>query len=137
MVSGEIILPRGAFGQSVFHIFVSVAPGSRAITRILRGRSSSRRLLVKPNPPCFEGDLRRRSRKRLFGGDGRILHDVPPTFISGNASSCHQENSSEVGIDNLSPRFDWHVLDREIGMGDSGIIDQYVQPTKSLSNGQK
>src|SRR5712692_148130 len=53
-VAGDIILLRGASGQSVFQISVSVAPGSRPITRIPFGRSSWRRVLVKPSAPCFD-----------------------------------------------------------------------------------
>ncbi len=53
-VSGCIIFLRGASGQSVFQIAVSVAPGRSAITRIPFSRSSSRSVLVNPSAPCFE-----------------------------------------------------------------------------------
>src|SRR5258708_4134009 len=53
-VSADIILRLGAFGQSVFQIAVSVAPGIRAITRMPFGLSSSRSVLVKPSAPCLD-----------------------------------------------------------------------------------
>ena len=53
-VCGDIIFVRGAVGQRVLQISVSVAPGNRAITRIPFGRSSSRSVLVRPRAPCLE-----------------------------------------------------------------------------------
>src|SRR5436305_4913747 len=53
-VPGEIILRRGAWGQRVFQISVSVAPGCTPITRMRRVRNSSRNVLVKPSAPCLE-----------------------------------------------------------------------------------
>src|ERR1700676_5515166 len=54
MVAADIIFLRGACGQNEFQMSVLVAPGMRAITRMPLGRSSSRRVLVRPSAPCFE-----------------------------------------------------------------------------------
>src|SRR5712691_10341581 len=45
-VFGTIIFFRGASGQSVFQMSVSVAPGMSAITRMPFGRNSSRKVFV-------------------------------------------------------------------------------------------
>src|SRR5690349_15661572 len=49
-----IIFFRGASGQNVFQIAVSVAPGRSAITRIPLFLTSSRRVLVKPSAPYLD-----------------------------------------------------------------------------------
>src|SRR5438132_13446305 len=53
-VSGCIIYLRGASGQSVFQLAVSVALGRSAITRIPFARSSSRSVLDNPRAPGFD-----------------------------------------------------------------------------------
>src|SRR6266705_6900858 len=53
-VSGANIFFRGASGQSVFQMSVSVAPAISAITRIPFGRNSSRKVFVNPRAPCLE-----------------------------------------------------------------------------------
>src|SRR5216684_3771419 len=53
-VFGDIILPRGASGHSVFQMSVSVAPGSSPMTLIPFGRNFSRRVFVKPSATCFD-----------------------------------------------------------------------------------
>jgi len=54
MDSGRIIRFRGAPGQKVFQMAVSVAPARSAVTRIPFSRNSSLRLLVKPSAPCLD-----------------------------------------------------------------------------------
>jgi len=85
-VFGDIIFFRGASGQNVFQIAVSVAPGSNAITRIPCPRSSSRSVFVNPSAPCFEALYAAEPGKTRFAAIERLFTIAAPRFISGNAA---------------------------------------------------
>src|SRR5256885_15019183 len=80
-VSGDIILRRGACVQRVFQIFVSVAPASSPMTRMPRGRSSFRGVLVKTRAACFLAGLAGDSAKKRGGASERFFTLVAAFLI--------------------------------------------------------
>jgi hypothetical protein len=85
-VFGDIIFFRGASGQKVFQIAVSVAPGRSAITRMPCPRSSSLRVFVNPSAPCLEALYADEPGKTLFAATERLFTIAPPRFMRGNAA---------------------------------------------------
>src|SRR4051812_19207183 len=112
-LSGDIILRRGAWGQRVFQISVSVAPVCPPMTRIPRGRSSSRKVLVKPSAPCFEAFVGGGTGKDPGGGDGEIIHNRSTGSHHAERSLRDQECAVEIGCEHVFPYGKRKLLDRQ------------------------
>jgi len=76
-----------------------------------------------------------RSRKNAGSGDGEIIHDGAAAFHDGEGGLGDQECAVEIGFEDIFPDRKRKFFDREILMGDAGVIDEDVEAAKFAARG--
>ena len=61
------------------------------------------------------------------GGDGEIVDDGASALHDGERGLSDEENAVEICFENIFPDGEWKFFDREIGVGDAGVVDEDVE----------
>lgn len=69
------------------------------------------------------------------GGDGEIVHDGAAAFHEGERGLRDEECSGEVGFEDILPDGKWKFFYGQVGVGDAGVVDEYVEALELAARG--
>jgi len=83
----------------------------------------------------FGGDVGGRSREDAIGGDGEIVHDGAAALHEAERSLGDQEHAGEICLDDVLPKRQGQLVNREISVGDAGVVDENIEALKLPADG--
>ena len=135
MVSGDIILMRGASGHSVFQISVSVAPGRSPITRIPRGAKFLAQRVREAKSGVLGSVVGGRSGKDPRGSDRQVVDDRSAALHHCQCGLRHEKRAVEIGGKDILPHWVRQFVDCQIRVRNAGIVDEDIDFAELSASG--